>query len=174
MDFDAPEERMEQIIERMRADNPFLVMARSGAAGDNRQASALREAMQRHIGETYDELMTRYLERQTPEARRNYLDRLNAPAESDKTFWESYELLLRQLYNLPVSVETSLISFQEAVQKLQQDEIERWEIDPLMQPLAGPPTSPNRIITLIGKDALKWYVKAKYDPKTQQIYSPEA
>ena len=90
---------------------------------------------------------------------------------------ESYETLTKQLYGIPVQLpefliinglRTNFISFPE-VPNLQ---IERFIIDPLLQPWAGPPGTSNRIITLFGRNGLTYLVKARLDPATNQIFPP--
>jgi hypothetical protein len=106
----------------------------------------------------------------------------------EKLVRSSYEMLLKQIYNLPVSVPDDLIinnsrvpfiPFQTAIQRIQQNEIEHYIIDPLIQPWAGippasgaPPGTQNKIITLFGKNNLSYLVKVRYDSETNQIYPP--
>ena len=179
MDFDADEREGEIIslliqqdsgIRRMfTSDNPIFVMARAGAAGDNFNATAMARA----LGRTYDERVSAYLRREG----------LESVEQSSMTSKESYETLLRRLYDLPVILPPSLpvdgfdlpfLNFNEATQKLQQSEIEQWTIDPLLQPWAGPSGSPNRVITLFGKDGRTWLVRARFDERTNQIFPAEA
>ena len=91
------------------------------------------------------------------------------------------EALIARLYGLPVTppqalivngLPVPLIPFQEAVQMLQRNEVERYTIDPLNQVWAGPPGTPNRIVTLIRRDGTLSAVVARYDPNTGQIYPP--
>lgn len=96
---------------------------------------------------------------------------------------ESYETLLKQIYGLPTVLPEFLvinglnipfISFPE-VSKIQ---IERYTIDPLLQPWAGYPTGlpnknlTNKIITIFGRNGMTYLVKAKYDQSTNQIFPP--
>ena len=91
------------------------------------------------------------------------------------------EALIARLYGLPVTppqalivngLPVPLVPFEQAVQMLQRDEVERYTIDPLNQVWAGPPGTPNRIVTLIRRDGILSAVLAKYDPSTGQIYRP--
>ena len=100
---------------------------------------------------------------------------------TDTLIRSSYETLLKQIYNLPIIIPNELninglivpfISFQDAIQKLQRNEIERYIIDPILQSWAGPPGTLNRIITLFGKNGISYLVKARYDSKTNQIHPP--
>jgi hypothetical protein len=52
---------------------------------------------------------------------------------------------------------------------IQRDQIKQWIIEPSFQLSA----SPNKIITLIYNDGNVYYVKAKYDEITQQLFPPE-
>ena len=73
----------------------------------------------------------------------------------------SYETLLRQLYNLPIlnDLRVELTPFSE----LSNIQIDRYTIDPLLQPWADLNTS-NRIITIFGKNGMTYFVKVQYDP----------
>ena len=96
-------------------------------------------------------------------------------------FKQSYETLLKQLYDLPVEVpeylivnglRVSFIPFQQISQMLSQNQIERYILDPMLQPWVGPPNSPNRIVTMFGKNGITYLIKARYDPQSNQIYPP--
>ena len=101
----------------------------------------------------------------------------NNPESSDNLHQKSYETLVKRLYNLSVEMpeflivnglKLNFIPFSE-VSSLQ---IERYIIEPLLQPWAGPPSSPNRIITIFGKNGMTYLLKAKYDPVSNQIFPP--
>lgn len=89
----------------------------------------------------------------------------------------SYETLIKQLYGIPLEpypvpeyliingLKVNFIPFQN-VTNLQ---IERWIIDPVVQPWAGPPGTPNRIITIFTRNGLTYLVKARYDSVTNQV-----
>ena len=94
---------------------------------------------------------------------------------------ESYETLIKQLYGIPVQLPQFLIinglrvefiSFQRITEMLSQGQIERYILDPLLQPWADPPTSSNRILTMFGKNGITYLVKARYDLTTNQIFAP--
>jgi hypothetical protein len=101
---------------------------------------------------------------------------------------QSYETLIKQLYSIPVElppfliingIRSNFIPFQEVAEMLQTNQIERYTIDPILQPWAGvPPVSgvfpgtSNRIITMFGKNGITYLVKARYDPQTNQISPP--
>lgn len=99
----------------------------------------------------------------------------------DELFKQSYQTLLKQLYGLKVElpqflvingIRANFISFQEASLMLNQSQIERYLIDPILQPWAGVPGALNRIITLFGKNGITYLAKVKYDSQTNQIYAP--
>jgi hypothetical protein len=77
----------------------------------------------------------------------------------------SYEILLRQLYHLPIETPDNLILFSQ----LSSIQIARYEIDPLLQPYAN---SPNNIITIFAKNGTTYLVKARYDQTNNRIFSP--
>lgn len=94
----------------------------------------------------------------------------------------SYETLISQLYSIPVDLPETLfvgfvpakvISFEQGIQKLTNGEIERFLIDPMLQPWAGPPSSPNRIFSFYSRDGLIYLVKGRYDAINNQIYQPQ-
>jgi hypothetical protein len=99
----------------------------------------------------------------------------------DDLFRQSYATFLKQLYGIPVQLPEYLIinglranfvPFQQITQMLSQNQIERFVLDPLLQPWAGPPVTTNRILTMFGKNGITYLVKAQYDPKQNQIFSP--
>jgi len=55
---------------------------------------------------------------------------------------------------------------------LQNSLISRFEISTLLQPFAGPPGTPNRIILLTGFNGEKYFTVGKYDPIQNQILNP--
>lgn len=111
---------------------------------------------------------------------------VNSLTTENILFQQSYETLIRQLYGLPGNsielpefliingLRVNFISFEQ----LNQIQIERWIIDPELQPWAGPPTfSPigenvNRIITLFDINGTTYLVKVRYDQATNQIFLP--
>ncbi len=70
----------------------------------------------------------------------------------------------------------------------QDNQVERYIVDPILQPWSGkpeglqrplhsnavqlPPTSPNRILTLFDKNGVTYLVKAQYNQTANQIYPP--
>ncbi|CAN5690318.1 hypothetical protein BH23THE1_BH23THE1_32640 [soil metagenome] len=94
---------------------------------------------------------------------------------------ESYETLLKQLYGIPIqlpdflvfnSIRSNFISFPEVTNMFSQNQVERYIIDPLLQPWAGPPSTQNRIITIFTKNGMTYLVKVRYDQERNQIYPP--
>lgn len=94
---------------------------------------------------------------------------------------ESYETFIQQLYGLPVklpstlvvnNVQIAVISFEQAKSMLRANKIERILLDPMLQPWAGLPSSPNRIMTLFAKDGRTYAVKVKYDLPHNAIFPP--
>jgi len=92
---------------------------------------------------------------------------------------ESHAMYMSQVYGLPVilpqfliinGLQVNFISFQEVGQMLSQ--IERYILDPVLQPWAGLPSSPNRIITLFNNNGITYLVKARYDRVSNQIFPP--
>jgi hypothetical protein len=86
----------------------------------------------------------------------------------------SYETLLKQLYGLPIilpqflivnGVKVNFIPFSQ----INSIQIDRYLIEPLLQPWAEPP---NRILTIFGKNGMTYLVKAKYDAVSNQIFPP--
>jgi len=95
---------------------------------------------------------------------------------------ESYETLLKQLYGLPVklpshlivgSIQAEIIPFKQATQMLSRGQIAKFLVDPMLQPWAGPPSSPNRILSFYGTNGLIYLTKGKYNSTTNQIFPPE-
>jgi hypothetical protein len=84
--------------------------------------------------------------------------------EEDDIFKQSYETLMKQLYGFPVQLPSHLmgIPFIESFQAdylLKTKQIESYSIDPILQPWAGHPSSPIRIITLIDKNGNSYLVR---------------
>lgn len=93
-------------------------------------------------------------------------------------FKESYETLVKQLYGIPVQLPdfliingltVSIIRADRINSTLAGDQIERWIIDPLLQPWAGAPGTPYRIFTLFTKSGVTYLIKGRYDQRTNQI-----
>lgn len=93
------------------------------------------------------------------------------------TVQQSYETLIKQLYGLPVvlpqflilnGLKVNFISFEQ----LSSIQIERYIIEPLLQPWSGPPNTLNRILTIFGKNGITYLVKVRYDQATNHIYPP--
>jgi hypothetical protein len=92
---------------------------------------------------------------------------------------QSYETLIKQIYNIHVEIpqfliinkiKINFISFQDAANMLQNNQIQQFFLNPLLQSYAGLPSSPNRIVTLLDKNGMSYLVKAKYDRQTNQIF----
>ena len=90
---------------------------------------------------------------------------------------QSYETLVKQLYGLPVVLPEFLIVNDLRLEfipfsQLNTIQINRYIIEPLLQPWAGPPSTQNRIITIFGNNGITYLVKARYNQVTNQIYPP--
>ena len=101
----------------------------------------------------------------------------NTSQSTSKLQEQSYITLLSQLYGLPVTLPEFLIVNDLKLQfipfsQLSKIQIERYIIEPLLQPWAGPPSTQNRIITIFGKNGMTYLVKALYDQVSNQIFSP--
>ena len=89
-------------------------------------------------------------------------------------FKESYETLLKKLYNLPVllpeflTINGTKINFIPFSQ-VSSIQIQSYKIDPLLQPWSD---KTNKIITLFDSNGTTYLVKAQYDPVTNQIFPP--
>lgn len=101
--------------------------------------------------------------------------------EADPLLQQSYETLMKQIYNLPVklppylvinNIPTYFINFDQAGQLLSTGQVERFILDPILQPWAGHPFLSNRIIRLFDLNGNSYLVKANYDFRTGQIYPP--
>lgn len=73
---------------------------------------------------------------------------------------------------LAKDMNASIIPFEMAGQKLSNNEIVNFTLDPRLQPLAGQQTQNNMII-LIGRDNSIYLVSAIYDQSTNQILPPK-
>lgn len=100
------------------------------------------------------------------------------PQTSDTLFRESYETLIKQLYGLAVQlpefliingIRANFVPFQVIGTMLQNNQIERYIIDPLLQPWAGSPGTEYRIFTFFGKNGVTYLVKARYNSQTNEI-----
>ena len=94
---------------------------------------------------------------------------------------QSYETLIKRLYGILVELpefliindlRVNFISFQDTASKLQNNEIERYIVDPLLQPWAGVPGTLNRILTLFTRNGMTYLVKVQYNQETAQIFPP--
>jgi hypothetical protein len=56
---------------------------------------------------------------------------------------------------------------------LSNQQITRFEAPLIMQPFSGPPGSPNRILTFQTIEGRKLFVKAQYNPQTNQLFPPQ-
>ncbi|MEM3858080.1 MAG: hypothetical protein QW478_01595 [Candidatus Micrarchaeaceae archaeon] len=87
---------------------------------------------------------------------------------------------LYRLYpvNIPNFLQTKnglapLISVEEINKKIQNNEIEKCELDPLLQPYAGSHRSNNRLLTYTSKNGEIYCVRAEYNPSNNQISNPK-
>lgn len=96
-------------------------------------------------------------------------------------FQASIETLMKQLYGIPVELplylvinglNVNFVPLEQIGQMLSQNQIERYIIEPLLQPWAGPPGTQNRIITMFGRNGLTYLVKARYGPQSNQLFPP--
>lgn len=103
---------------------------------------------------------------------------IQSPIPEDLLYRESFKTLLKQLYGIPVQlpefltingIRANFISFQQISGMLQRNEIERYIVDPLLQPWAGVPGTGYRIFTFFGKNGITYLVRGRYDQRTNQI-----
>jgi len=66
-----------------------------------------------------------------------------------------------------------VISVDEINKKMTGAEIERFEMDPMLQAYAGSHRSNNRLLTFYGKNGEVYHVRADYDAKTNKINPPK-
>jgi len=94
---------------------------------------------------------------------------------------QSLETLLRQLYSLPVEmpdylsvgdIQAEVIPYERAAQLLKEGKVARTDFDPLVQPWAGPPSTPNRMMTFFTSSGMTYVSKVRYDPTTRTVYPP--
>lgn len=95
----------------------------------------------------------------------------------DQLVQQSYETLVKQIYGLPVTLPTSLVVNGLRLEfipfsQLNTIQIERYIIEPLLQPWAGPPSTKNRIITIFDRNGMTYLVKALYDQVSGRIFPP--
>lgn len=67
---------------------------------------------------------------------------------------------------------TKIITVPEIQEKMNQHEIERFDLDPCLQAYAGSHRRNNRMLTFYSKDGEMYLVRADYDPKTNKINPP--
>ena len=178
-------------------DLPYHGMTREEI---RRQWSAIVEEQDNNIRESYDNVMRNSEERgrDAMQASLNTFHRSGSAGSVDnamnrvRSFLQetsvpestlvplhqlSYETLVKQLYGLPVILPEFLILNGLKVNfvpfsQLNTIQIDRYIIEPLLQPWAGLPSSPNRIITIFGTNGITYLIKAKYDQSSNQIYPP--
>jgi hypothetical protein len=105
----------------------------------------------------------------------------NTSEENDNLRKQSYEVLVSQLYGFPVKLpefliingmRVNFISYDEVI-KLQ---IERWIVEPILQPWGGPPipynTISNKILTIFGKNGITYLSKVLFNPNTNKVFKP--
>lgn len=100
---------------------------------------------------------------------------ISPDTETNSLLNKSYETLLKQLYDLSIKLPEYLIVNDLKVNfkpfsEVSNIQIERYIIDPLLQPWAG--NFANRILTLFGKNGMTYLVRARYNQETNQIYPP--
>ena len=109
--------------------------------------------------------------------RRNLSPRRDQPSEADELPKLSYETLVKQLYGLPVTLPQSLVVNGLRLEfipfsQLNTIQIDRYIVEPLLQPWAGPPSTQNRIITIFATNGITYLVKALYNQSTNKIFQP--
>jgi hypothetical protein len=112
----------------------------------------------------------------------NPTNRVEETPSEDPLLKESFDMLMRQIYNLPIELPSFLIiegqqipfiNFSQAGKLLSSGQINKYTLEPILQPWAGHPFLNNRIITLFDVNGNKYLVKASYNAKTGQIFAPE-
>lgn len=66
-----------------------------------------------------------------------------------------------------------VISVDEIMKKMGEGQMERFELNPMLQAYAGSHRSNNRLLTFYGKNGDIYHVRADYDPKTNKINPPK-
>lgn len=103
---------------------------------------------------------------------------LQPQSQPDTLTTDVLRALVVQLYGIPVQLpeylvinglRVNFVPFAQIASMLSQNQIERYIIDPLLQPFAGSPGTPYRIFTFFGKNGITYLVKARYDTQTNQI-----
>lgn len=119
---------------------------------------------------------------------RGYIMRLteneNKPIVENSLLEQSYSTYMAQVYGLPITLpeyliidnfKVNFIPFQEISSMLSQNQIERYIIDPILQPWSGPPllsNIPHRIMTFFAKNGKIYLSKVRYYQTTNQIFAP--
>jgi hypothetical protein len=94
-------------------------------------------------------------------------------------FEQSYTALVSRLYGLDVKLpqyliindlKINFILFHEITDMLTQNQIEKYIIDPSLQPWAGTIGTQYRIFTFFAKNGMTYLVKALYNQASNQIY----
>jgi len=67
----------------------------------------------------------------------------------------------------------TVISVQDIRKKMENDEIERYLLDPMFQAFAGSHRTNNRFLTFYSKDGSIYLVRADYNPQSNEINAPE-
>lgn len=93
-----------------------------------------------------------------------------------KSILKALNQRIYQIYpvDLPTSIRVDkkqipVISLEEITKKMNEGKIERYILDPLLQPYAGSHRSQNRLLTFYEKDGNVCHVRAEYDPKANKI-----
>jgi hypothetical protein len=150
-------------------DNAILAMASSGTKGNAFSSTQ----------------MSGLLGQQSVRGHRKLPESIALPTSSTQNensiINESFETLMKSLYGISVEIpqfliinglRVNFISFNQSVDMLSRKQIERFIINPLLQPWAGAPGTPNRIITLFGQNGITYLVKARLDPQLNQLFAP--
>lgn len=114
------------------------------------------------------------LQREQQQARQEQMDQfqqdmLMARAEAYNRGGPPFEFPDHLIIN---GLRVDFVPFQQIANKLSQNQIERYIIEPSLQSLAGRPGTPNRIFTMFGRNGMTYLVKAMYNPQTNQIFPP--
>ncbi len=93
------------------------------------------------------------------------------------TVQKSSERLMSHLYNLPLEEPDILDGYARSDlstinRLLQEQKIARFDVNIVLQPFAGPPGTPNKVLTFLTDDRRKLFVVARYDPDQNQIFPP--
>ena len=105
------------------------------------------------------------------------LPRISSYELTDALSQQSYETLVKQLYDIPVVLPEFLIVNDLKLgfipfSQLSTININNYIIEPLLQPWAGPPSTQNRILTIFASNGMTYLVKALYNGTDNRIFPP--